>query len=377
MRTVMPATDPTLSTPTPTPISSEPLVLAQQPLSGPWPGIDPFIFAAYHLDAYPRSNGRYGPDAALLAGRDIGMDFSGRDGWSMYHGDAVPGFPVHPHRGFETVTIVRRGLVDHADSLGATARYGQGDVQWLTAGAGIQHAEMFPLLQADADNPLELFQLWLNLPAQDKMAPPAFRMFWADDMARHVEHDAAGHRSEVVVVAGRYQPWNAGAGSGAGAATEVQPPAPPPHSWARRDDADVAIWTLRLEPGATLTLPPARAGSRRALYFFQGSTLQVGERQLGVRTVVEVQAQQPAPLHNTGTDVAEVLLLQGRPIGEPVAARGPFVMNTQAELQQAMRDYGRTQFGGWHWPDGAPTHGQAGRFARHPDGREERPGGEG
>ena len=71
----------------------------------------------------------------------------------MYHGEVVPGFPQHPHRGFETVTVVRRGLLDHSDSLGATARYGRGDVQWLTAGRGILHAEMFPLVERERDNP--------------------------------------------------------------------------------------------------------------------------------------------------------------------------------------------------------------------------------
>ena len=77
------------------------------------------------------------------------MDFAGIDGWSMYHGREVPGFPPHPHRGFETVTFVRKGLIDHADSLGAAARFGRGDVQWLTAGGGIVHSEMFPLLDRD------------------------------------------------------------------------------------------------------------------------------------------------------------------------------------------------------------------------------------
>ena len=133
------------------PASSDPIV-AVAPLGFPWATIDPFLFCVYHDDAYPKGNREMGPDASL-AGRDIGQDFAGKDGWRMYHGATVPGFPSHPHRGFETVTIVRRGLIDHSDSLGATARFGAGDVQWLTAGRGIVHAEMFPLVdEANAES---------------------------------------------------------------------------------------------------------------------------------------------------------------------------------------------------------------------------------
>src|SRR3954467_6233137 len=102
-------------------------ILQIQPLGFPWETADPFLFCVYHDDAYPRGNGRFGPDAALLNGRNLGQDFAGKDGWRMYHGMTVPGFPSHPHRGFETVTIVRKGLIDHADSLGAAARFGGGD----------------------------------------------------------------------------------------------------------------------------------------------------------------------------------------------------------------------------------------------------------
>ena len=140
-----------------------------------WPAFDPFLFCVHHEDHYPRGNDALGP-AASLAGRQIGMDFEGKDGWRMYHGDVVPGFPRHPHRGFETLTLARRGFIDHSDSLGATARFGQGDAQWMTAGAGIVHCEMFPLVRPDADNPVELFQIWINLPAKHKMVEPHVSM---------------------------------------------------------------------------------------------------------------------------------------------------------------------------------------------------------
>ena len=158
-------------------------ILDTRPLGFPWETADPFLFCVHHDDAYPAGNDRLGP-AASLAGRALGQDFEGKDGWRMYHGQTVPGFPQHPHRGFETVTIVRRGLIDHSDSLGAAARFGGGDVQWLTAGAGIVHSEMFPLLDAKGPNPVELFQIWLNLPAEDKLVPPHFSMLWDRDIPR-------------------------------------------------------------------------------------------------------------------------------------------------------------------------------------------------
>lgn len=346
------------------------LIIGAHPIDSRLPGFDPFIFGAYHQDHYPTGNGQLGPDTALLKGREIGMDFSRQDGWSMYHGQSVPGFPAHPHRGFETVTIVRKGLVDHADSLGATARYGEGDVQWLTTGSGVQHGEMFPMVHDDKDNTLDLFQLWLNLPAKRKMAPPRFSMFWAHQIPHHVQSDAQGRRSEVEVIAGDYSPILADGGT---AATLVALK-PPTDSWASEPGADVAIWIVRLEPGASVTLPPASAQARRALYLTTGRSFVVGERRFDEPMMVELQADLPAPVHNPGTETIEVLVLQGRPIGEPVAARGPFVMNTQQELVQAIQDYQRTEYGGWPWPTAAHTHGRSDRFARHPDGRVERPG---
>jgi redox-sensitive bicupin YhaK (pirin superfamily) len=334
-------------------------ILAVRPLGFPWETADPFLFCAYHDDAYPRGNGSMGP-AGSLAGRDIGQDFSRRDGWSMYHGERVPGFPAHPHRGFETVTIVRRGLIDHSDSLGATARFGAGDVQWVTAGRGIVHAEMFPLLNTEEDNPLELFQVWLNLPKRSKMADPHFTMLWNEQLPRRVLRDGEGRRTEVAVIAGRFG--------------DCAPLAPPPDSWAADAAADVAIWTIRMEAGAAWTLPPATGqGTRRTLYFFKGEDAMVAGQLLEAPVAISLQADAEVPL-TTGDATGEFLLLQGRPIGEPVAQYGPFVMNTQQEIAQAMQDYRSTRFGGWKFGDSAPVHGTAPeRFARYPDGREERP----
>ena len=349
--------------------NSNPSPIVQvQPLGFPWQTLDPFLFCVYHDDAYPKGNGRMGPEASL-AGRQIGQDFSRTDGWSMYHGETVPGFPSHPHRGFETVTIVRKGLVDHSDSLGATARFGGGDVQWLTAGKGIVHSEMFPLLDANAPNPLELFQIWLNLPAQSKMAEPHFTMFWSEAIPRFASDDAKGGRTEVAVIAGRF-------GDAAGnERNAIAPLAPPPDSWAAKADADVAIWTLKMTPGAQWTLPAAAGeGTRRVLYFFKGAVAHIAGRRVEGPAAIELRADRAVELRNGDGEASEFLLLQGRPIAQPVVQYGPFVMNTQAEIGQTLDDYRRTQFGGWPWDDPAPVHDRAAaRFARHPGGREETP----
>lgn len=339
--------------------------------SGPWKTFDPFLFCVHHLDLYPAAHAdTVGLDPRHLRGRDVGSDFSYKDGFSLYHGQrGVPGFPVHPHRGMETITITRRGVIDHSDSCGATARYGGGDVQWMTAGAGLQHAEMFPLINRDSPNVAELFQLWLNLPKATKMVPPHFTMFWANDVPT-VSLD--GGRVSVRVIAGR------GADYFAPESAVCQPP---PDSFAAQPDADVAIWEISLQPGTSVTLPAARSrAANRAVYVFtaeRGTGVRLADAvgsDLAARNGAKVDATGPLALTAYGDAPVGVLVLQGRPIGEPVVHHGPFVMNTQAEIEQTFADFRRTQFGGWPWKEDDPVHPRGeGRFAKHMDGRVERP----
>ena len=333
-------------------------ILQVRPLGSRWQTTDPFLFCVHHTDRFPQGNDQLGP-AASLAGRAIGADFEGKDGWRMYHGDVVPGFPQHPHRGFETVTIVRTGYIDHSDSLGATARFGMGDVQWLTAGAGVVHSEMFPLLDPKGPNKLELFQLWLNLPAKSKMVPAYFTMFWNDQIPRRFYADANGRKVEVTVIAGAF--------------SDVEPLPPPPHSWGADPDSDLAIWSIAMEEGATWAVPPAAGTDTvRTLHQFAGKGLTVAGQDIPGPAAVQVRADESITVEASRGPI-EILLLQGRPIGEPVAQYGPFVMNTRAELEQAFADYRRTQFGGWPFPSNAPVHPrEQGRFAKHADGRVER-----
>jgi quercetin 2,3-dioxygenase len=325
-----------------------------KPLGIPWETADPFLFCMYHNDAYPAGNEKLGP-AASLAGRNIGQDFEGKGGWRMYHGQKVPGFPQHPHRGFETVTIMRHGFIDHSDSLGAIARFGPGDVQWLTAGRGIVHCEMFPLLNPDKPNPLELFQIWLNLPHSGKMVDPHFSMIWRGNIPKQVTDG-----TEITVVAGGVR--------------GIPAPSAPPKSWAAFADGDVAIWTIKMAPNARWTIPAVRAGTNRTLYFFRGSSVKIGSELLARHAAVELDKEMEVHLEN-GPEESEFLFLQGRPIGEPVVQYGPFVMTSRDEIHQAFRDYQLTGFGGWPWPSDEPVFPRTeGRFARHADGHMERPG---
>lgn len=333
-------------------------VLTTAQLGFTWQTQDPFLFCVHHDDRYPAGNESMGPSVPLT-GRNMGQDFEGIDGWRMYHGRVVPGFPQHPHRGFETVTVVRTGLLDHADSMGAAARYGGGDVQWLTAGGGIQHAEMFPLLERSAPNPLELFQIWLNLPRADKMVPPHFSMLWDESIPHKIVTDGAGRKTEIAVIAGRYE--------------DATAPAPPPNSWAAKKDANVSIWTIKMDAQTAWTLPATATGTNRTLYFFVGDELKLGGRTIAKYHQVRLKPDRAVTLES-GKDTIELLLLQGRPINEPVVQHGPFVMNSRQEISEAIADYRRTEFGGWPWDREDPVHGrERGRFARHADGRIDEP----
>jgi redox-sensitive bicupin YhaK (pirin superfamily) len=243
--------------------------------------------------------------------------------------------------------------------MGAAARYGDGDIQWLTAGAGIQHAEMFPLLDAKSPNPLNLFQIWLNLPRERKLVEPAFAMLWSPTIPQRTFRDDMGADTVLTVHAG----------SLAG----VSAPTPPAASWAADPANQVVIASLRFDPGARWTLPASVEGIHRTLFFFSGSRLSLNEESLPQRHQAELRGDTEIEIENGATE-SEALLLQGRPIGEPVAWHGPFVMNTSAEIHQAMRDFQRTRFGGWPWPDTGPVHGSdPARFARAVDGTVHRP----
>ena len=343
-------------------ISSKQMKIIKQitalPESGPWPTIDPFLFCVHHIDKYPKANENFTPKASLK-GRNIGNDFSNYEGWSMYHGISVPGFPKHPHRGFETLTVVSKGTIDHSDSLGATARFGDGDAQWLTAGDGINHSEMFPLFNQRSNNILDFFQIWINLPSYSKRVEPNFQMFWKEQIPTVNVKDKLGITSNIELISGKFEGIDA---------LEA-----PPNSWAKNSNNHFAVWIIHLKSKGSFMLPKTIKGINRSIYVLKNSNIELNEYSILPNSMIELFSEKNVNLYNNGNNT-RILMLQGRPINEPVEKYGPFVMNTRSEIEEAFYDYSRTGFGGWKWPNSGPIHGQyKGRFAKLINGDIERP----
>ncbi len=328
-------------------------IVQVQQLGFQWQAESPFLVTMHHRDMYPPGNEEQGPNVSL-EGRNLGEDFTIKDGFRMYHGKTVPGFPYHPHRGFETVTVVLEGYVDHFDSTGASGRYGNGDVQWMTAGKGCLHTEMFPLVHMDQGNPLELFQIWLNLPAKNKFAEPEYKMLWAEDIPIIDSVSANGKKSTVRLIAGNL--------------LGKEGLEPSKASWAKEKENHVGIYLITMEPEASITLPAISDTLNRNVYFYRGNEITIQDTTIQQMNRVKLMGAEETTIIN-GSAESYLLVLEGEPIRESIAQYGPFVMNTQEEIREAFQDYQRTQFGGWTWGRPDPVNERnAGRFARYSDG---------
>jgi len=228
----------------------------------------------------------------------------------------------HPHRGFETVTIVYNGEVEHRDSTGQGGVIGPGDVQWMTAGSGILHEEFHSTDYARTGGPFEMVQLWVNLPAKDKMTAPGYQAILNSDIPALPLTDAAGAQAgQVRVIAGEF-------GTARGPAHTFTP---------------LNVWDVRVQGGRTVSLAQPE-GWTSLLVVLEGTVEVNGETVL--------RPAQMATLSAAGREIrieasgdAKLLLLAGEPIDEPVVGYGPFVMNSQAEIVQAMADFNGGKFG--------------------------------
>lgn len=222
--------------------------------------------------------------------------------------DYLAGFPPHPHRGFETVTYMLDGHMQHKDSGGNTGDLGPGDVQWMTAARGIVHSEM----PQQTEGRMRGFQLWLNLPAKEKMKPAAY----SDISAAQIPVVSVG-RGSVKVIAGRFNDTN---GAVRGGTTD-------PH-----------YWDVHLEPDAAFeaALP---ADYNAFLYVYEGEALVGAEKKALPHRAAGLLSSGDRLSMVAGDKGARVLVLAGKPIGEPIVQYGPFVMNTREEIEQAIADY--------------------------------------
>lgn len=325
-----------------------------KPLILPWETQDPFIFCSYHYDSFPGGDENMEPNVSL-EGRILGQDFASKDGWNMYHGANIPGFPAHPHCGFETVSIVTKGMVDHSDSLGGKGRFGNGDVQWLTSGKGVQHAEMFPLLNIDK-NPFEIFQLWLNLPKKSKRVDPYYKMLWSEEIPKIIEKDNKGNIAEINLIAGHLNGQRA--------------VSPNPNSWASEPKNNVQIWTIKLNPYTKFVISGINEEVTRTLYFYEGGIINIGESEIKSKRLIHLNSKEDLIIQNS-SEVSYLFFLQGKPINEPLVQQGPFVANSQEEIQEVIQEYRKTQFGVWPYKSNEPVHERKiGRFAKFANGEE-------
>lgn len=227
--------------------------------------------------------------------------------------DYIGGFPAHPHRGFETVTVMLEGRMRHEDHLGNRGLLEPGGVQWMTAARGIVHSEM----PEQEQGRLFGFQLWLNLPAADKMGPAAYRDFAAAEIPRVTSSRGV----DVRVIAGSFQE---GEQRQAGA---VQRPHTEPY-----------LFDLSFPAGACL-MPELPRGHNVLLYVFDGELTVRGQRDQNVRAGQLARLSDGDSLHLTSAAGARALLIAGRPLDEPVVQYGPFVMNSREEIEQALADF--------------------------------------
>jgi redox-sensitive bicupin YhaK (pirin superfamily) len=244
------------------------------------------------------------------------LDFAGP---AEFTPAATPrGVGQHPHRGFETVTIVYRGEVSHRDSTGQGGTIGPGDVQWMTAGAGILHEEFHSDAFTRAGGMLQMIQLWVNLPARHKMTTPRYQAILNSEIPAAPLANGAG---TVRVIAGQYE-------NAKGPAQTFTP---------------MNVWDLRLTASGSTTVS-APAGWNTALIVLNGQIKVNSERVVQDGAMVVLSAQGSDCFIETLSD-ASVLLLSGEPIDEPVVGYGPFVMNTRSEIEQAIHDFNSGKFG--------------------------------
>lgn len=244
------------------------------------------------------------------------MDYAAPHHYEANSGEHLRGVGEHPHRGFETVTIAFDGEVEHADSHGGGGVIGTGDVQWMTAGAGIMHQEFHSKAFAKTGGLFEMVQLWVNLPKKDKMTTPSYQAIKSDDIPA-VDLDGKG---EVRIIAGEMN-------GRAGTAKTFSP---------------INLWDITLKAGQSHHFDVPK--SHNVLLLVRQGTISIDGQQATSAELVTFHQECDGFTVNADSD-SKLLLLSGEPLGEPIAGYGPFVMNSDEEIRQALHDLKTGQFG--------------------------------
>jgi hypothetical protein len=320
-----------------------------------WSGDDPFTFVSHHHDQYPKGNQQLAPPLQLISGRNLGRDYQERYGFRMYHGRVVPGFPMHAHWGYETVTIAEKGFVDHFDTEGNHGRYGNGDVQWTLASSRYEHCEMYPLLDQENDNPVHITQIMINLPLDGKNRPNHVNNVWSGSVPVFEEEWGT-----LTLYCGEY-----------GGKSIYSPN---PGSWAAPENM-VRIMKAVIRPGGELSLDRAADGIDRNVYFVSGSEADLDGTVVKPNLRFKMKRSTALRIRNGGAE-SEFWILEGRPIGEKQAAFGPVILKDLDEVRRSMDEIRIKEFQEWPWGVMDVTNPiEMGRELHREDGSVERPEG--
>ncbi len=333
--------------------SKGPFILKEN-LSMHWDTEDPFIFASHHEDDYPKGNAQMAPPLMEISGRNLGRDYQKFFGFRMYNGKVVPGFPLHAHWGYETVTLPQIGYVDHSDSEGNTGRFGFGDVQWVSAPSFYEHCEMYPLVDQENRNPNDITQLMIALPLEMKNLPEiSVNTVWKEDMPIIRSEGCA-----VQIIGGEF------GGKSVSSPSE--------HSWADGTHG-VRILRIEMEPDAKLRIDPAAEGANRNLYYVSGDRADIMGEEVIWNARMKIAASADIDIQN-GKERSVFWLLEGIPIGQRMSMFGPVMLSSDAEVREAMQTIRKQELERWPWELVDRVNPiDSGRFMLRKDGTRETP----
>lgn len=311
-----------------------------------WDTEDPFTFVSHHEDDYPQGNNQQAPPLDQIAGRNLGRDYKKIMGFRMYNGKVVPGFPMHAHWGYETVTLPQIGYVDHFDCLGIKGRFGFGDVQWVSAPGFYEHCEMYPLSKKDSRNPNDITQVMINMPLEEKGKESSVNTVWRDNVP---VVESEGCRIQIIC------------GSFGGYTVE----SPSRTSWAK--EGRVRILRMEFQPGGRVTIDPFVKGANRNLYFVSGGDAEIMGQEVGWNLRMKIEPEAEFTIVNK--DQPSVMwLLEGMPIGQRMSSFGPVILGSEKEVRDALQHIRLNEFKMWPWDIIDKTNpAECGSFIEYPE----------